>query len=431
MFLNDLEEHFILKGFDGIDIDIVKMLILLYADDIVIFSETAEGLQKGFDILHEYSDRWKLKVNTIKTKVMIFKKGGAAARHFQFFYDGNDIETVKSFTYLGIVFTQGGSFKEAQQTLAGQAQKAIFKLNKYLYKFTNITIKHRLELFDKLVLPILNYSAEVWGFIPAANIERIHTQFLKKILNVKISTQNDFVYGEVGRKCLIVNRQFKIIKYWLKVLHSNDNKYIKHIYKMMLSDIVSFPGKTNWAKLVQGLLASLGFNDAWLNQGIGDKELFLLEVKQRLNDNFVQNWHSRLEHSSRAIFYRSIQDNYFGYKTYLSCINIPKYRHALTRLRVSSHRLEVETGRWHKPASKPFHERKCFICDKLEDEYHFIAECPIYSDLRKVYINKYYWLRPNMVKLIQLLLSENEKVLRNLSIYIFKAFELRNINLYN
>ena len=60
-------------------------------------------------------------------------------------------DIVKSFKYLGIVFTAGGSFSEAQSTLAGQAQKAVFKLNKYIYKFTFITPKHKLELFDKLI----------------------------------------------------------------------------------------------------------------------------------------------------------------------------------------------------------------------------------------------------------------------------------------
>ena len=68
---------------------------------------------------------------------------------------------MKEFKYLGIVFTSGGSFLETQNTLAGQAQKAIFTLNKYLYKFTYISPKHKLDLFDKLITPILNYSCEV------------------------------------------------------------------------------------------------------------------------------------------------------------------------------------------------------------------------------------------------------------------------------
>ena len=71
-----------------------------------------------------------------------------------FYYNGQRLEIVKEFKYLGLVFTIGGSFADAQNTLAGQAQKAIFKLNKYLYKFTYISPKPKLDLFDKLISPL-------------------------------------------------------------------------------------------------------------------------------------------------------------------------------------------------------------------------------------------------------------------------------------
>lgn len=72
MYLNDLESEFIQKGVEGIDIGMLKLFLLLYADDIVIFSNTSDGLQKGLDVLAEYCDWWKLTVNTEQTKVMIF-----------------------------------------------------------------------------------------------------------------------------------------------------------------------------------------------------------------------------------------------------------------------------------------------------------------------------------------------------------------------
>ena len=149
--------------------------------------------------MHQYCNRWKLTINISKTKVMIFRKGGTLSRNMVFYYNGVALEIVKDFKYLGIVFTSGGSFSEAQNTLAGQAQKAIYELNKYLYKFTYISPKHKLDLFDKLITPILNYSCEVWGFGQASAIERIHLSFCKKLLRVKKSTQNDFIYGEFGR----------------------------------------------------------------------------------------------------------------------------------------------------------------------------------------------------------------------------------------
>ena len=48
-------------------------------------------------------------------------------------------------------------------------------------------------------------------------------------------------------------------------------------------------------KIVYGLLCTLGFNDAWLFQDIGDSVLFLSLVIQRLKDQFIHNLNGRLE----------------------------------------------------------------------------------------------------------------------------------------
>ena len=39
---------------------------------------------------------------------------------------------------------------------------------------------------------------------------------------------------------------------------------------------------------------------------------------------------------------------------------------------LSSHRLEVETGRWARPNAFSFEERKYFSCNSLEYEFHFV-----------------------------------------------------------
>jgi len=75
------------------------------------------------------------------------------------------------------------------------------------------------------------------------------------------------------------------------------------------------------------------------------------------------------------------------FQPYLNLINIQKNRVSLLRFKVSAHRLEVETRRWHKPLAVPFNERKCRTClNYLEDEFHFLLECPLYHELRKKHI---------------------------------------------
>ena len=44
MFLNDLENIFITNNVEGIDVNVFKIFMMLYADDIVIFSNTAEEI---------------------------------------------------------------------------------------------------------------------------------------------------------------------------------------------------------------------------------------------------------------------------------------------------------------------------------------------------------------------------------------------------
>ena len=60
-----------INGFKGIDIGMLKLFLLLYADDIVIMAETEDELIKGLSLLEEYCDKWKLCVNTNKTKAMV------------------------------------------------------------------------------------------------------------------------------------------------------------------------------------------------------------------------------------------------------------------------------------------------------------------------------------------------------------------------
>ena len=58
-------------------------------------------------------------------------------------------------------------------------------MNKYLHKFTSLSVQHRLDLFEKLITPIFNYVIQVWGFAQGACIERVHLQFRKRLLGVK------------------------------------------------------------------------------------------------------------------------------------------------------------------------------------------------------------------------------------------------------
>jgi len=160
----------------------------------------------------------------------------------------------------------------------------------------------------------------------------------------------------------------------------NDNKYVPMVYNMLLNDL-----QIN--ALVSGIkntLQSLGLNNAWIFQTVGNNKLFLELVKRRVDDQYIQKLYEDINSSSRAKTYKLFAN--LKFQPYLDILTITKYRKATSRLKMSSHRLQVESGRWHKPASIPISERKCTICNKLEDEYHFMFECSLYTELRNKYI---------------------------------------------
>ena len=106
-------------------------------------------------------------------------------------------------------------------------------------------------------------------------------------------------------------------------------------------------------------------------------------------------------------------------------MKVNKFRVALSKFRVSSHRLEIKVGRWTKPNKTPIENLKCRICGTVEDEFHFLFECPLYVDLRIKHLKRYYRNRPNMLKLQELMLSNNIAEIRNLSMFVEKAFKIR------
>ena len=82
MFINDLAADVIKNGRHGIQLlpDMIKLVILLFADDIVLLSDTIVGLQNQLDILAQNAMKLDLHVNLDKTNIVIFRNGGYIAK---------------------------------------------------------------------------------------------------------------------------------------------------------------------------------------------------------------------------------------------------------------------------------------------------------------------------------------------------------------
>jgi hypothetical protein len=150
IFINDLPDY-IEDSIDPILLNNKPLNCLLYADDLVLFSTSAKGLQTRLDKLQKYCKDWCLKVNPNKTKVLVFNK------------DENKIlDCVVNYKYLGLYFSTSCSFSFAQNELHKKALKTYYKLLKDLLTL-NPNIKTSLHVFNHTIKPILLYGCEIWG----------------------------------------------------------------------------------------------------------------------------------------------------------------------------------------------------------------------------------------------------------------------------
>ena len=136
---------------------------LLYADDLVLLSLTEEGLQRNIKKVKDFCNKWGLVINTDKSKIMTFSKTGRLANNkFKFNIDNDELEYVKQYKYLGVIFSSNGKFSAAEKTLSMKANRALFSIKQGIFD-KSIKPSSVLHIFDALVKPIALYNAEIWA----------------------------------------------------------------------------------------------------------------------------------------------------------------------------------------------------------------------------------------------------------------------------
>lgn len=415
MILNDLEDHLINDRSDGIEIEcyndqmyvFMEVFILLYADDTVILADNAQSFQNCLDSFHRYCKTWKLTINTDKSKVIIF--GSRKTKAFNFKLGNTKLEIVNSYKYLGTFFAPSGSFLITRKHIASQANKAMHLLNMRTNNL-NLPVDLQLKLFDNTVLPILTYSAEVWGFESCKILEPIHNQFLRSITKARKSTPMYMIYAELGRYPLELTIKCRMISFWTRIVLGKQNKLSNILYQKLLNT----PGiNSKWVQNIKEILQNCGRCDIWQNPR--QSRNIAAIIKRNLVDQFTQNWRTSLENSSKGRNYYLFKETP-NFEQYF--VNLPKSMYInFAKFRTANHSFPCETGRYN---DTELAERKCMLCDKnsIGDEMHYLLECPFFHNDRVKYINKFYYTRINVLKFKDLMCSSNIYTLKRLCQFI-------------
>jgi hypothetical protein len=123
----------------------------------------------------------QLTVNVKKTKVVVFEARKSVCQAFQ--YEGEAIDQLNSFKYLGVELHGTKGMQAAIQSLAMSGKKVVFALRRRCVELCIFDPALQCQLFDALVKPMFSYGCEVWlDHMACEQLEVVHRAFLKSLL---------------------------------------------------------------------------------------------------------------------------------------------------------------------------------------------------------------------------------------------------------
>lgn len=390
----------------------------LYADDLVLVSESATGLQNCLDKLGVYAGTKSLTVSIEKSKTMIFNPSGHFIRE-NFHIKGESLESVKSFCYLGFEIKPSGSMTHGASILIDKASKALRPLQRAIANF-QLPSALSIRLFHTLIEPIALYNVENWStlsdmqvnklnadnffdFVDKSPLDTLHRKLLKYVLGVNRSAPNMAIYGDTGEVPLTVKGFTLMVNFWHHLTDLPDNS----LAKLALRENVEF--RTNWLKTVEKFINIFDL------AGHANNPCFKYISKEKGRHFYSYKWEESIKtnEASRLKFYKQVNVKH----SVASYLLLPYYqRKTIAKLRCSTHDLEIERDR-HRQNKKLAEERLCTKCtDKVvEDESHYLAYCTAYNALR----SKYGYIDKNPVEIM------NDINQNKLAIYLSKCSDLR------
>ena len=429
---------------DPVQLNNMNLNCLLWADDLFLVSKTARGLQNSINKMHQFYSSVGLEVNIKKTKVMVFNKSGRKLENiFEFKLDGKCLEITDEYQYLGLKLRPSGSFSLAVQELNDKASRAWFGISNIVFKNKRMQIDRIFTLFDSLVTPVATYCSPLWlpFNIPTKNLETkvgLHNYWEKfkcetlnqkcgRIsLSVNSKTTRLAVLGELGRYPLFLQSLAQCLNYKLSLSSRISNTLIGNVLQEMSA--LSMKCSDNWLYRVNKIIDVLKIpRNLFFNKLSGKRILKILKSQfdrhflDKINEEKMSNLDSCDHNKLRT--YRTYKSS-FNREPYLDLVRNRNQRCFLSRLRVGSHRLQIELGRHTRPVT-PAHERFCQYCRPgppptcpscpgtpcacsspqhvtglaIDTEYHFLVECAMFSAERNCLFSKIGKLSPYFLTL--------------------------------
>ena len=170
------------------------------------------------------------------------------------------------YKYLGAIFSSESClFNKHLDGSLSSALKASFKVLKFCKCLGQVPPIVAMKLFNSLVLPIILYGCEIW--FPLIN-QTLRTKLnifqmknMKSILNVKQSTANLCVYGDLGEYPIDQKIICKTIKYWIRIVNLPKDNIVKQMYTVL--EGLHHIGHKTWVSQVKDIMEKAELAELW------------------------------------------------------------------------------------------------------------------------------------------------------------------------
>ena len=255
-------------------------------------------------------------------------------------------------------------------------------------------------------------------------LDKLHLKFLKYTLCLKQSTPTCMVLGETGRFPLSIATKTRMISFWCKLITSDVNRFSTTLYNLLQIYNVNNMFTSKWLQYIKTILDETGFSYISTLREIPNIDTFPNQMKQRLKDQYIQQWLADLNLSNKCRSYKIFKLK-FELEKYL-CFLSPFNRKIICRFRTSNNRLPIERGRYYGINRE---DRTCEFCnsDKICDEFHFVLECNTLIDIRQTFLPPYCQNHPNHIKFKNIMSDTSCNISNELAKYLKAAFKYCNI----
>lgn len=238
----------------------VELKSCAFADDIVLTANNEQKLQDNLKVWNEVLQKYGMKLNKNKTKVMVVAKEKTLIR---ITIDGVRIKQAEVFQYLGTIIEETGRSEIEISERIKKANNVYYAMNKGFINKKEISKRTKMNVYKTIFRPILTYGCESWVLSQQqrSKIQASEMKYLRRVKGVtrQDRIRNDFIREELEIQSIMEFIEQRQISWWGHLQRMKDTVPVKRIWetKIQGKKMKGRP-KKSWESAVKDILQKRG-----------------------------------------------------------------------------------------------------------------------------------------------------------------------------